>query len=82
MEAQIITIGNSKGLRIPKVLLQQCNISKRVQLAVDGHQLIIKPLNDKPRAGWLKKFKEMSSNKDDQLLISDAISLDSEDWEW
>lgn len=82
MEVRIISIGNSKGIRIPKALLAQCHITNRVKLVADGKQLIIKPLRDKPREGWQNKFKAMALNKDDQLLISDRVELDGEEWEW
>jgi len=44
MKTTIIPIGNSKGIRIPKAVLEQCNFSKDVSLEVKGDCLIIKPL--------------------------------------
>ena len=83
MQADIIRIGNSKGLRIPKALLEQCGMKQRVNLEVSNHSLIITPCEE-PRAGWNKAFQLMSQNKDDALLDSDSRSLpwDDEEWQW
>ncbi|MCK5581366.1 MAG: AbrB/MazE/SpoVT family DNA-binding domain-containing protein [Candidatus Omnitrophica bacterium] len=82
MKVNIITIGNSKGIRIPKVLLEQCRIHNRVDLIADGRKLIIKPLKEDPREGWVEEFQTMAKNQDDKLVIDDAIDLDDGGWDW
>jgi len=67
MRVEIIRIGNSKGLRIPKAILEQCGMKKAVDLRVEDHTLIITPCEE-GRAGWEKKFQLMAENKDDDLL--------------
>jgi len=76
MKAKIIRIGNSKGLRIPKSVMDQCNFSEQVELEVDGNNLIIKALPevDVPRRDWNTAFQQMSKAGDDQPL--------DEDFEW
>lgn len=83
MRAEIIRIGNSKGLRIPKSILQQCGIQTSVNLEVEDHSLIITPYKN-PREGWEKDFQLMAQNKDDTLLDADFIehSWDEEEWQW
>ena len=82
MIIDIVKIGNSQGIRIPKSILQECGITKKIDLEVKGHDICLKPVN--PRVGWEKAFKKMRDNEDDQLLIDDTIDLDNEgeDWEW
>lgn len=82
MKASIVPIGNSKGIRIPKVILEECHIGRSVVLKVKGGEIIIKPLEQEPREGWAEDFKRMHENKDDQLIIDDSIDLDMENWEW
>jgi len=82
MKATIIPIGNSKGLRIPKAILEQCNISEEVSLEVKGDSITIKPVKNKPRKDWDKYFKMMHDKKEDRLMINDQIDLEMEDWEW
>jgi len=82
MKATIIPIGNSKGIRIPKAILEQCNISEKVSLEIKGNSIIIKPITNKPRKDWDKYFKMMHDKKEDSLMINDQIDLEMEDWEW
>lgn len=82
MKATIIPIGNSKGIRIPKAILEQCNINKEVSLEVKDNCIIIRPVKEKARKGWHEYFKKMKENKDDKFIINDQIDLEMEDWEW
>ncbi|PCJ16561.1 MAG: AbrB/MazE/SpoVT family DNA-binding domain-containing protein [Candidatus Cloacimonadota bacterium] len=83
MKAKIIQIGNSKGLRLPKSIIEQCDLSNQVELIVDGTSLIIKAIEEEqiPRKGWNIAFKLMRKNNEDTLLIPDSF-LDDEDFEW
>jgi antitoxin MazE len=80
MEVSVIKIGNSKGIRFSKTLLEKYNIRDTVDLIMEKGQIIIKPLF-KPRKGWEKAFKEMNENGDDKLLINDIFNDESlEEW--
>ncbi|GAG28945.1 unnamed protein product, partial [marine sediment metagenome] len=59
MKATIIPIGNSKGIRIPKAILEQCHIEKDVFLEIKGENIIIKPVKKQSRKCWEKYFKKM-----------------------
>ena len=72
MEVSVVQIGNSKGIRFSKTILEKYNIKDKVDLILEQGQIIIKPLS-KPRKGWEKAFKEMSENKDDSLLFNDVF---------
>ncbi|EKJ88076.1 AbrB/MazE/SpoVT family DNA-binding domain-containing protein [Leptospira meyeri] len=82
MKAVVIQIGNSKGIRIPKTVLAECQIEDEVDLLVEGNKIIITPFKNKPRMGWEDQFKAMAERKEDQLLIPDSIDLETKDWEW
>ncbi len=83
MRAQIIRIGNSKGLRIPKAVLEQCGIKSAVDLRVKDHSLIVTPYEE-VRAGWEKCFQLMAKNKEDTLLDVSSLSnpWDEDEWQW
>ena len=70
MKAQIIPIGNSKGIRIPKMILEQCHFGGTVELEVKNHQLIIRA-SKAVRQGWDQAFAEMREHQDDVLLDQD-----------
>lgn len=82
MKAKIISIGNSKGIRIPKILLKQFNIHDQVELETEEEGIVIKPAKSKPREGWDKAFKLMHEKIEDFLLIDEKTNFDTEGWEW
>lgn len=80
MEASIIQIGNSKGLRLSKTILEKYNIQDKVEIILDKGQIIIRPLATK-RKNWDHQFRKMTENGDDQLLMDDVFEDESLD-EW
>jgi antitoxin MazE len=72
MEVKLINIGNSKGIRLPKAILEQYNISDKLELILEKGRIILKPKST-PRKGWEKSFKLMHENGDDKLLIEDIF---------
>ncbi len=80
MEVTVIKIGNSRGIRLSKTLLERYNIRDTVDLILEKEQIIIKPLS-RPRKGWEKAFMEMNVNGDDKLLINDIFEDENfEEW--
>jgi antitoxin MazE len=80
MEVSIIKIGNSRGIRFSKTIIERYNFRDTVDLILDKGQIIIKPLS-KPRHGWDKAFMEMHSNGDDNLIIPDIFEDENpEEW--
>ena len=82
MKINIITIGNSKGIRIPKAILKQCHLDKEADLETEEDKSIIKPVKKKPRKGWKEAFSSMRKREEDTLLIDDSIDREMKDWEW
>jgi antitoxin MazE len=78
MKASIIKIGNSKGLRLNKSILERYNIRDTVELILEKGRIILKPL-DQPRKGWNEAFRKMHTNQDDALLIDDIFEDESFD---
>ena len=84
MKTRIVRIGNSKGVRIPKPLLEDTGLDGEVEIRVHNDSLVITPLKD-PRQGWSKAFETMAARGDDALVQGDqsrASSWDEEEWEW
>jgi len=72
MEVSVIKIGNSRGIRFSKTLLEKYNIRDTVELILEKGQIVIRPLS-KPRNSWGNAFKEMNAKGDDQLLMDDIF---------
>ncbi|MDB4144370.1 AbrB/MazE/SpoVT family DNA-binding domain-containing protein [Flavobacteriaceae bacterium] len=80
METAIIQIGNSKGLRLSKTILEKYNIKDKVEMILEKGRIILKPI-DSPRKNWEKAFEEMSKNNDDTLLFNDVFEDENfEEW--
>jgi antitoxin MazE len=80
MEVPIIKIGNSKGFRLSKTLLERYNIKDKVELILEKGRIIIKPFNT-PRKGWESAFKEMHEKGEDKLLFNDVFEDEyPEEW--
>lgn len=80
MDVSVIPIGNSKGIRLSKTLLEKYNITDTIELILEKGYIILKP-KSAPRDGWEKEFKKMHENGDDKLLIDD-IFTDEDLKEW
>ena len=84
MKTQIVKIGNSKGIRIPKPILKQCNLDADVELEVRGDGLLIKPAKT-PRHNWDKSFAAMAEHEEDELVLEDSennTGFEKEKWRW
>ena len=83
IKTRIVKIGNSQGIRIPKVLLEQLGLGPEVEIAVQQNQLLIRSAQH-PRAGWAEQFQTMAEQGDDKLLDGDlsTSSWDDTEWEW
>ena len=82
MLVSVIQIGNSRGIRLPKAILDQLNVSEQLDLEVENQQIILKPVQDPPRQGWSEEFRKMAALKEDRLLISETNETDGFEWEW
>lgn len=83
MKANIIRIGNSKGLRLPKAILRQCRLDGTVELEVKDDCVIIRT-ERKARRGWDEAFAAMAAHGDDALLDAKAAPTewDRREWRW
>lgn len=80
MKISVINIGNSKGIRLSKTLLEKYNIQDKLELILEEEQIILKPTTT-PRKGWEKSFQKMHENGDDALLLNDVFSDENfEEW--
>ena len=86
MRARIIRIGNSRGIRIPKALLEEAGFDADVELEAKRGQITIRAAQRHPRAGWEEQARRMHQAGDDFIPgWTDAPSptrFDDEEWEW
>jgi len=84
MRTNIIKIGNSQGIRIPKILLEQSRLGKEVEIEVEDEKIVIRPIAH-PREKWEEKFRLMYERGDDNMTGEDITGQslwDQTEWEW
>jgi antitoxin MazE len=79
---ELTRIGNSRGVRIPKPLIEQCGLGEVVEARVTSEGLVLAPRRA-ARQGWKQAFARVEADKDKMLLDrSPANKFDAEDWKW
>ena len=83
MKTTLISIGNSRGVRIPKPLIEQCGLTEQVEMDVQDRRIVIHAPRQ-TRAGWGAAFAQMARVGDDKLLDAHPLATrwDDEDWQW
>lgn len=81
MKTQIIQIGNSQGIRIPKVLLEESRISGDVDVELHPDGILIRNAQ-KPRAGWSDAFRALAENDEDHDLDTPPTAFEQKEWQW
>ena len=82
MKTQIIQIGNSQGIRIPKMLLEDSGIKGVVNLELHPDGILVRNA-EKPRAGWDEAFRLMAENDDDERALGEVpTKFERKDWQW
>ena len=81
MKAQIIQIGNSQGIRIPKAVLEETGLAGEVELEVVPEGLLIRNLK-KPRGDWDAVFRSLADADDDQSLTEAPTGFTKKEWQW
>ncbi len=82
MKARVVQIGNSRGIRLPKAVIDQAHLSDEVQIDVEPNRIIIRSAHA-PREGWKRAFRLMAERGDDVLTEPESLtSFDDEEWTW
>ena len=80
MQISLLKIGNSKGIRLSKTIIEKYGLRDTDEVILEKGHIIIRP-SGQPRAGWDAAFKEMADNGDDHLLFDDVLEdEDFEEW--
>jgi antitoxin MazE len=87
MKTELVRIGNSRGVRIPKPFIEQCGLGETVELRIENDCLIISP-GRQPRQGWDDAFRASGHAAHDELMleITDPNEFDHsagrKEWRW
>jgi len=83
MRVELVRIGNSRGIRIPKPLIEQCGFGDAVELHVEHDRLVIAP-ERAPRQGWREAFAAAGSSARDARPFAalPPSEFDKSEWTW
>ncbi len=82
MKSKLVRIGNSRGVRLPKPLIELVGLADEVELRVRAGAIIISPANG-PRDGWMEAAKQLRERKEDGLIDEPTPTrFDGEEWQW
>lgn len=81
-KTRIVRIGNSRGIRVPKALLDQAQLPEEVELYAQPGRLVVRGAR-RPRKGWAEAARRMRERADDGLLDEPTVTrFDLEEWAW
>ena len=81
-KTRIVKIDNSRGIRVPKVLLDQAQLPDEVELHAEPGRLVVQATR-RPRTGWANAARAMRERADDGLHAEPiSTRFDREEWEW
>ena len=81
-KTRIVRIGNSRGIRVPKLLLDQAALPDEVELRAEPGRIVVSAAS-RPRTGWAAKARAMHDRGDDVLLEDTAATrFEIADWRW
>jgi antitoxin MazE len=81
MKARLVRIGNSRGIRLPKAIIDQVGLEDEVELRVEEQRLVIVPAA-RPRAGWAEAIQALGGEPANQLDPATQTRFDETEWQW
>lgn len=83
MKVKLISIGNSKGVRIPASVIKECGLGSELEMRVENDAVVLTPAR-KVRDGWGAAFERMAAAGDDRSLLPEDLEndFDTKDWAW
>ncbi len=82
MKTKLIQIGNSRGVRLPKPLIEEAGLDLEVDIRVREGEIVISPIGH-ARAGWDQAAKRLHDEKGDMLIEGEVeTEFDKTEWEW
>jgi antitoxin MazE len=81
MKARLVRIGNSRGVRLPKAIIDQVGLEEEVELRVENRTVVILPAK-RPRVGWAEAVRELGAEPGGLLDPPTPTRFDEDEWQW
>jgi antitoxin MazE len=81
MKARLVRIGNSRGVRLPKAVIEQAGLGDEIELTVSDRRVVIVPVHQQ-RAGWAEAARRLAADSDGLLDAVTPTRFDEDEWRW
>lgn len=83
VKTHLTKIGNSRGIRIPKNVIEECGLTGEIEMKIEKGKLILSAASN-PRRSWDASFSKIAEEGNDYLLIEDDFpsKWDGDEWTW
>jgi antitoxin MazE len=81
MKARLVRIGNSRGVRLPKAVIDQIGLDEDIDLRVENDRVIITAARQ-PRTGWADAARRLANESRGLLDAPSPTRFDEDEWRW
>jgi antitoxin MazE len=81
MKTRLVRIGNSRGVRLPKPLIEQVGLEEGIDLQVQAGSIVIRSITN-PRAGWADAAARLAATEKGLLDDVSPTRFDRDEWQW
>ena len=81
MKSRLVRIGNSRGVRLPKAIIEQVGLEEDIELRVEDHSVVI-TAKSPPRTGWADAARRLGAESRGLLDPATPTRFDEDEWRW
>jgi antitoxin MazE len=81
MKARLVRIGNSRGVRLPKAVIEQVGLDDDIELRVEDNRVVITAASP-PRSGWADAARRLGAESRGLLDSPSPTRFDEDEWQW
>ena len=82
MKITIRTVGNSRGIIIPRNILAHIGLENHAEMSVEDGAIVLRKPIAPPRSGWSESARLIATEGDDALVLDEFSNQDDRDLKW
>ena len=82
VQVAIRTIGNSRGIVIPKPVLAQLDLDRVAAMTIENGAIMLRKPAREARAGWAEAAKAIAERDEDSLVLGEFGNADDAELKW
>lgn len=82
MKGKLVRIGNSRGVRLPRAVIEEAGLREDLEIRIEGRTVVLSS-PARVREGWTDAARKLVDRGEADLLdLPSENTFDREDWEW